>query len=67
MTKLAEGLDWYLTVEDLSPGRVDITKLIVPNVVIFMMGLFMLAVAFCVITIRERKIAAELLEKRKPL
>lgn len=65
MTKLAEGLDWYLTVEDLSPRRVDITKLIVPNVVIFMMGLFMLAVAFCVITIRERKIAAELLEKRK--
>lgn len=65
MTKLMEDCDWYLIVEDLSPERVSIAKVVVPNVAIFLAGLFMLAVAFCVITIRERKIASELLEKRR--
>lgn len=65
MTKLMKELDWYLIIEDLAPERASIAKIIIPNVVIFLAGLFMLVVAFCVITIRERKIALELAEKRR--
>ncbi|MGM9603545.1 MAG: diguanylate cyclase domain-containing protein [Faecousia sp.] len=65
LTKWMEDLDWYLVIEDLSPKRINLSKIIVPNVAISMAGLFILAVAFFVITIRERKISGELLEKRK--
>lgn len=65
LTKLIENLDWYLVIDDLAPERVNLSKVIVPNVAISLAGLFMLAVAFSVITIRERKISGELLEKRK--
>lgn len=60
-----ESLDWYLIIEDLNPNKVDILQILLPNIFIFMVGLFMLAVAFIVIMIRERKISAELIEKRK--
>lgn len=65
LTQCMQDSGWYLTVEDLSSGRVNIVKMVVPNLVIFLAGLFILAVAFCVITIRERQIARELMEKRR--
>lgn len=63
--KLMEDSGWYLVIEDLTPERVNISRIIVPNVVIFLASVFMLAVAFSVITIRERKITVELDENRK--
>lgn len=60
-----ESLNWYLVIEDLNPHKVDIMQILLPNMVIFLVGLFMLAVAFTVIMIRERKISRELIEKRK--
>lgn len=65
LVKNMKNLGWYLVIEDLSPERVRLSPIIVPNVVIFLASIFMLAVAFCVITIRERKISGELMEKRK--
>ena len=65
MTKLVENLNWYLIVEDLAPQRISVARVVVPNVVISLAGLFVLIVACCVITIRERKIALELIERRK--
>ena len=67
-TRLVKGMEdlrWYLVVEDLTPERVHLAPIIVPNVVIFLASVFMLAVTFSVITIRERKISGELIEKRK--
>ena len=64
-TWLMEDLGWYMMVEDFSPERVDISGILFPIIVIFLAGMFLLAVAFCVITIRERNIAQELAEKRK--
>ena len=64
-TWLMEDLGWCITVEDFSPERVDISGILFPNIVIFLTGMFLLAVAFCVITIRERNISQELVEKRK--
>ena len=65
LVKHLEDLRWYLVVEDLASERVRLAPIIVPNVVIFLASMFMLAVTFCVITIRERKISRELIEKRK--
>lgn len=65
MSGFLKSLGWYLTIDDLAPGRVDITRLVMLNIVVFLAGMFLLVVAFCVITIRERNIARELEEKRK--
>ena len=65
LVKQMKDLGWYLVIEDLTPERVNISRIIVPNVVIFLASVFMLAVAFSVITIRERKITVELAEKRR--
>lgn len=65
LTTLMENLDWYLIAEDLSPKRGNIFNVLVPNLVIFLAGIFFLAVTFCVITIRERNLSGELLEKQK--
>ena len=65
LTRLIEDLDWYLVIDDLAQERVDFSRVIIPNVSISLAGLFLLVVAFCVITIRERKISGELLENRK--
>ena len=60
-----EDLGWFVLVEDLSQERVDVFKIVLPNFLIFMAGMFLMAVAFCVITIRERNIAQELAEKQR--
>lgn len=65
LTILMPNLDWYLSVEDLNPDKVNISRILIPNVGIFLVGMFALGVAFCVIAIRERKISGELIEKRK--
>ena len=65
MTKYMEDLDWYLVVEDCNPDKINIVELISSSIIIFMIGLMMMGIVFCVIYIRERKAARELAEKRK--
>lgn len=65
LSKYLPEFGLYLTIEDLMPEKVNLSYILVPNILIFMIGLFTLLVAFCVILIRERKIAGELIEKRR--
>lgn len=65
LSKYLPEFGLYLTIEDLMPEKVNLTYILVPNILIFMIGLFTLLVAFCIILIRERKIAGELIEKRR--
>lgn len=65
LTKLMGTLNWYLTIEDLAPQRISFAKMLIPNMAVSLAGLFILVVAFFTITIRERKISQELLERRK--
>ena len=65
LVKRMADFRWYLVVDDLAPERVHLSPIIVPNVFIFLASMFMLAVTFSVITIRERKISVELMEKRR--
>lgn len=65
LVRRMDSLGWYLTVEDPKPQKVNILRTIIPNILIFLVGLFSLLTAFCVILVRERKIARELSEKRK--
>ena len=65
MTKGMGEMNWCLIVEDLTPQRINVAKVLIPNLAVSLAGLFLLAVAFCVMTIRERKIAQELIEKRR--
>lgn len=65
LSKYLPEFGLYLTIEDLMPEKVNLSYILVPNILIFMIGLFTLLVAFCIILIRERKIAGELIEKRR--
>ena len=58
-------MNWCLIVEDLTSQRINVAKVLIPNLAVSLAGLFLLAVAFCVMTIRERKISLELIEKRR--
>ena len=68
ITRLTKGMgemNWCLIVEDLTSQRINVAKVLIPNLAVSLAGLFLLGVAFCVMTIRERKIALELIEKRR--
>lgn len=65
LTKYIENLDWYLVVEDVVPDKINLSELVIPNIAIFLTGMFVLAVVFSVIIIQERKTVQELLEKRR--
>lgn len=65
MTKYMEDLDWYLVVEDCNPDKINVLELVTTSIIIFMIGLMMMAIVFAVIFIRERKASRELEEKKK--
>lgn len=65
LTKYLDELGWYLVVEDKNPDKIDVIAIVVPSVIIFFLGLIMLAIAFSITTIREQKTARELAERKK--
>ena len=65
MTKLMEDMNWYLVIEDMVPQRVSMARTAVPSVIVSLVGLFILVAVFCIITLRERRISMELLEKQR--
>lgn len=65
LTKYVEDFDWYLVIEDNNPDKINVVEIVVPSIIIFVLGLMMLAFAFSIITIREQKIAKELAERKK--
>lgn len=65
VTKYMKDLGWYLVVEDHNPDKIDVIGITTPSVLIFMVGLIMMAIVFFIMSIRERKAHRELAEKKK--
>lgn len=65
MTKYMNELDWYLVVEDLNPVKINVYEITIMSIIIFVIGLMMMAMVFVVISVRERKASKELTERRK--
>lgn len=55
MTKYLEEFDWYLVIRDNNPTRLDVNKIILPIILIFIAGVIIMAITFALISIRERK------------
>lgn len=55
MSKYIEELDWYLVVRDNNPVKIDVNRIILPIVLIFLAGVIIMAITFTFISIRERK------------
>lgn len=64
MTKYMKDLGLYLVVEDLSPDKINVLEITIISIIIFVIGLLMIAMVFFVIFMRERKAAIELIERR---
>ena len=65
MTRYMDDLGWYLVVEDCVPNKIDVVGVVTPSVIIFVLGLVMMGIVFFVISLRERKIAKELIKRRR--
>ena len=55
MTKYLEGLDWYIVIKDNNPVKLDVIKIILPIVLIFIAGVLIMATSFVIISMREKK------------
>lgn len=65
LVRYMPNFDWYMVVEDMNPEKIDIREVTLPSIIIFIVGLFMMTVAFSVVTIREQKLAKQLAIKRE--
>lgn len=65
LTKYMDDLDWYLVIEDRSPDKISVSEITTPSIIIFVIGLFMMALAFAVIAISEYKTSRELMDRKK--
>ena len=55
MTKYLEGFDWYIVIRDNNPVKLDVNKIILPIVLIFIAGVLIMATSFVIIIMREKK------------
>ena len=55
MTKYLEGFDWYIVIRDNNPVKLDVNKIILPIVLIFIAGVLIMATSFVIINMREKK------------
>ena len=55
MTKYLEDLDWYIVIKDNNPVKIDVNKIILPIVFIFIAGVVIMAISFTLINIRKRR------------
>lgn len=63
-SKYMEDLGWYLIIEDRHSEKLGILAIIAPSIIVFMIGIIMMAVVFTVVTIKERRAIEELKNKR---
>ena len=54
MTKYLEGFDGYIVIRDNNPVKLDVNKIILPLVLIFIAGVLIMATSFAII-MREKK------------
>lgn len=55
MTKYLEEFDWYIVIRDNNPVKLDVNKIILPIVLIFIAGVLIMATSFVIISMREKK------------
>lgn len=55
MTKYISVLDWYIVIRDNNPIKIDVNKIILPIILIFISGVLIMATSFIIITMREKK------------
>lgn len=60
MTKYLEGFDWYIVIRDNNPVKLDVNKIILPIVLIFIAGVLIMATSFVIISMREKKAQCQL-------
>lgn len=65
MTVYLDILGWYLIVEDLDPDKISIESVITPCIIIFILGLLVVAVTLWYISVKEQKALTELIEHRR--
>lgn len=63
MTKYVEEFDWYLVVRDDKPVKIDVNRILLPIILIFIIGVVIMVITFSLISIRQRK-AEEAYNKR---
>ena len=54
MTKYLEEFDWYIVIRDNNPVKLDVNKIILPIVLIFIAGVLIMATLFVIISMREK-------------
>lgn len=60
MKKYMENIGWYLVIEDNSPNKLNVIKIILPSVVIYLLGVIIMFVFSIVFGIHERHRSKEL-------
>lgn len=55
MTKYLEDLMGYIVIRDNNPVKLDVNKIILPLVLIFIAGVLIMATSFVIIIMREKK------------
>lgn len=63
ITRYMEDLDWYLIIEDDNAEKISVAALTTPSIIIFFIGLVMMAVAFIIISNRDQSTVRELMKK----
>lgn len=65
LVKYMEDLNWYLIIEDLRPDKINVSSMTFPSIVIFIIGIFMMGVAFFFISKRDSATSRELVVKKQ--
>ena len=55
MTKYVDEFDWYLVIRDDNPVKIDVNRILLPIILIFIAGVVIMAISFAIISIRQRK------------
>ena len=56
LTKYMEGINWYLTVVDRRPDKVDVFRVVAPSIVIYAVGIILMLLFTLTFGLRERKL-----------
>lgn len=55
MTKYMDGTDWYIVIKDNNPVKIDVNRILLPIVLIFVAGVIIMAVSFTILSTRQRR------------
>lgn len=65
IVRYMDNLGLYMIIEDHNPNKINILKIIMPSVFIFLLGLIIMLIIFRVLDLHENSLAKELMHKKK--